>query len=84
MNLRELRYALNSKSNVGILEPREGIVGHCLPKDTKMFIQSSHRSESKILTATMDVDENYKTFRAKLEKRIKSAIMERIGIRKSR
>lgn len=37
-----------------------------------------------ILTAAMDVDENYKTFRAKLEKRIESGTIERIGIPKSR
>ena len=84
INFSELRDALNTKWNVEILEPREGIGGHCLPKDTKMFLQSSHRSKSKILTAAMDVDENYKTFRAKLEKRIKSATIERIGIPKSR
>jgi UDP-N-acetyl-D-mannosaminuronic acid dehydrogenase len=74
INFRELRDALNSKWNVEILEPREGIGGHCLPKDTKMFLQSSNRSRSKILTAAMDVDESYKKFRAKLEKGIKSAI----------
>jgi len=74
INFRELRDALNSKWNVEILEPREGIGGHCLPKDTKMFLQSSHRSKSKILTAAMDVDERYKIFRAKLAKGIKSPI----------
>ncbi|MGB6672394.1 MAG: hypothetical protein WBE34_08170 [Candidatus Nitrosopolaris sp.] len=37
----ELRDALNTKWNVNILEPREGIGGHCLPKDTKMFLKSS-------------------------------------------
>jgi UDP-N-acetyl-D-mannosaminuronic acid dehydrogenase len=84
INFRELRDALNSKWNVEILEPREGIGGHCLPKDTKMFLQSSNRSKSKILTAAMDVDENYKKFRAKLEKGIKSAIGNRVGIPNSR
>jgi len=34
----ELRDALNTKWNVEILEPRDGIGGHCLPKDTKMFL----------------------------------------------
>ena len=55
----ELRDALNTKWNVEILEPREGIGGHCLPKDTKMFIQSSV-SKSKILTAAMEVDQVYR------------------------
>ena len=44
-----------------------------------MFLQSSNRGISKILTAAMDVDEDYKRFRAKLEKQIKSAPIERIG-----
>jgi UDP-N-acetyl-D-mannosaminuronic acid dehydrogenase len=56
----ELRDALNTKWNVEILEPREGIGGHCLPKDTKMFIQSSVSTKSKILTAAMEVDQDYR------------------------
>ena len=35
LNFPELRDALNTKWNVNILEPREGIGGHCLPKDTR-------------------------------------------------
>lgn len=50
-----------------ILEPREGIGGHRLPKDTKMFIESSVSIKSKILTAAIEVDQdyrrNYKQFR---------------------
>lgn len=42
------------------MEPREGIGGHCLPKDTKMFIQSSVFIKSKILTAAMEVDQDYR------------------------
>jgi UDP-N-acetyl-D-mannosaminuronic acid dehydrogenase len=56
----ELRDALNTKWNVEILEPREGIGGHCLPKDTKMFIQSSISTKSKILTAAIEVDQDYR------------------------
>ena len=83
MNFPELRDALNTKWNVEILEPRDGIGGHCLPKDTKMFLQSSNRSKSKILAAAMDVDEDYKRFRSKLEKRIRSATIKRVGSPKS-
>jgi nucleotide sugar dehydrogenase len=83
LNFPELRDALNTKWNVEILEPREGIGGHCLPKDTKMFLQSSNRSRSKILAAAMDVDEDYKRFRAKLEKRIRSDTIKRVGSPKS-
>ena len=58
----ELREALNTKWNVEILEPREGVGGHCLPKDTKMFIQSTRSisTRSKILKAAIEVDEEYK------------------------
>ena len=66
INFLELRHALNTKWNVKILEPREGIGGHCLPKDTKMFLQSSKSMRSKILTAAIEVDEDYKRYRAKL------------------
>ena len=83
INFPELRDALNTKWNVNILEPREGIGGHCLPKDTKMFLQSSNRRKSKILAAAMDVDEDYKRFRAKLGKRIRSATIKRVGSPKS-
>ena len=65
INFPELRDALNTKWNVQILEPREGIGGHCLPKDTKMFLQSS-KSIRKILAAAIEVDQDYKRYRAKL------------------
>ena len=57
INFSELRDALNTEWNVNILEPREGIGGHCLPKDTKIFLQpSSNRRRSKILTAAIGTD----------------------------
>ena len=73
INFPELRDALNTKWNVEILEPREGIGRHCLPKDTKMFLQSTSL-KSKILTAAMEVDEDYKRYRAKLEQHLVSNI----------
>lgn len=60
LNFTELREALNTKWNVNILEPREGIGGHCLPKDTKMFLGSSNSEQSKILNAAMEVDLDYR------------------------
>ena len=63
INFPELRGALNTKWNVEILEPREGIRGHCLPKDTRMFLESSNAEKSKILTAAIEVDEDYRRFR---------------------
>jgi UDP-N-acetyl-D-mannosaminuronic acid dehydrogenase len=69
INFPELRDALNTKWNVEILEPREGIGGHCLPKDTKMFVESSKGIKSKILTAAMKVDEDYRQYRSRLDLR---------------
>jgi UDP-N-acetyl-D-mannosaminuronic acid dehydrogenase len=64
INFPELREALNTKWNVNILEPRDGIGGHCLPKDTEMFLQSSESSaKSKILTAAFEVDRAYRRYR---------------------
>ncbi|MFL6425050.1 MAG: hypothetical protein ACJ71R_15850, partial [Nitrososphaeraceae archaeon] len=63
INFSELRDALNTKWNVNVLEPREGIGGHCLPKDTHMFLQSSKSIKSKILTAAVEVDQDYRRYR---------------------
>ena len=63
LNFPELREAINTKWNVNILEPRDGIGGHCLPKDTMMFLQSSKSTKSKILTAALEVDQDYRRHR---------------------
>src|SRR5215208_2833131 len=63
INFAELRDSLNTKWNVNILEPREGIGGHCLPKDTKMFLSSSKSIKSKILEAAIEVDNEYRRYR---------------------
>jgi UDP-N-acetyl-D-mannosaminuronate dehydrogenase len=62
ISFTELRHSLNTKWNVEILEPRDGIGGHCLPKDTKMFVNSSNTIKSKILQAAMEIDENYREY----------------------
>jgi UDP-N-acetyl-D-mannosaminuronate dehydrogenase len=62
-----LRDSLNTKWNVNILEPREGIGGHCLPKDTKMFLDSSKSMTSKIIEAAIQVDSEYRKHQAKNE-----------------
>ena len=48
--------------DVEILEPREGIGVHCLPKDTRMFPQSSSHFKSKILTKAIEVDQEYRRY----------------------
>jgi UDP-N-acetyl-D-mannosaminuronate dehydrogenase len=63
INFAELRDSLNTKWNVNILEPREGIGGHCLPKDTKMFLNSSKSIKSKIVRAAIEVDSEYREYR---------------------
>ncbi len=62
IDFRELRKALNTKWNVNILEPRQGIGGHCLPKDTKMFLNSSNLVRSKIIAAAMEADDEYRRY----------------------
>ena len=69
----ELRDALNTKWNVEILEPRDGIGGHCLPKDTKMFLKSS-KMRSKILQSAMEVDTLYRDFLTRREKKIITSV----------
>lgn len=69
----DLRDALNTKWNVEILEPREGIGGHCLPKDTRMFLNSSNM-KSKILQSAIEVDSLYRDFRSRKEKKIIASI----------
>ncbi len=71
ISFSELRESLNTKWNVEVLEPRDGIGGHCLPKDTKMFINSSNSIKSKILQAAMEIDDDYREYRNKLEKEVK-------------
>ena len=67
MSFSELRDSLNTKWNVNVLEPREGIGGHCLPKDTKMFLNSASSSKSsirsKIIQAAIEVDADYRRYR---------------------
>jgi UDP-N-acetyl-D-mannosaminuronic acid dehydrogenase len=62
ISFAELRDSLNTKWNVNVLEPRDGIGGHCLPKDTKMFINSSNAIKSKILQAATEIDEDYRGY----------------------
>jgi UDP-N-acetyl-D-mannosaminuronic acid dehydrogenase len=69
----DLRDALNTKWNVEILEPREGIGGHCLPKDTRMFLNSSNK-KSKILQSAIEVDSLYRDFRSRKEKKLITSI----------
>lgn len=63
LKFADLCEAINTKWNVEILESRDGIGGHCLPKDTNMFLQSTNSIKSKILTAAIEVDQDYRNYR---------------------
>ena len=65
----DLRKAINTKWNVEILEPRDGIGGHCLPKDTRMFLNSSSKMKSKILQSAIEVDSLYRDLRSSQTKK---------------
>jgi UDP-N-acetyl-D-mannosaminuronic acid dehydrogenase len=61
---QELREALNTKWNVNVLEASNGIGGHCLPKDTMMFMESTKSIQrSKLLAAVIEVDRDYRKYR---------------------
>lgn len=70
INFAELRDSLNTKWNVNVLEPREGIGGHCLPKDTKMFLNSSKSMKSKIIEAAIQIDAEYRRYRENRASRV--------------
>jgi len=62
----ELRNAINTKWNVKILEPKEGIGGHCLPKDSQMFLDFSRNVlVTSLIGAAKMVDKQYRFHIAK-------------------
>ena len=81
VSFSELRESLNTKWNVEVLEPRDGIGGHCLPKDTKMFINSSNTIKCKILQAAMEIDEDYREY---IQSREKKGSIGSVAITKDR
>lgn len=59
----ELRNAVNTKWNIKILEAREGIGGHCLPKDSEMFLSVAKNAlDSSIVSAAKMVDHKYRFY----------------------
>jgi nucleotide sugar dehydrogenase len=59
LDFEELRKACNTKWNVDILEARDGIIGHCLPKDIRYLL--SLYSESTLLSGAIATDRKYST-----------------------
>ena len=63
LDFSELRDAVNTKWNENIMEAREGIGGHCLPKDTKMYYElSKHLLPSSIVSVAMKSNDLYEGF----------------------
>ena len=63
IDFNELRSAINTKWNIEILEAREGIGGHCLPKDSQMFLDLSRNTRvTSMIKAAKMIDEQYRTF----------------------
>lgn len=64
LNFEELRKACNTKWNVDIPEAREGIGGHCLPKDIK-YVTSKAPKSSTLLESAMTIDKKYREWLTK-------------------
>jgi UDP-N-acetyl-D-mannosaminuronic acid dehydrogenase len=61
LDFNELRHAVNTKWNVQVLEARDGIGGHCLPKDSQMFLNAERGLlENSIIRAAKLVDHEYR------------------------
>lgn len=61
IDFKELRNAINTKWNTKILEAKDGIGGHCLPKDSQMFVNSTKTYVgSSIIEAAKQIDLKYR------------------------
>lgn len=61
IDFRELRNAINTKWNIKILEAKDGIGGHCLPKDSQMFLTLTTRMiETSLIGTAKKVDMEYR------------------------
>lgn len=61
INFAELREAINTKWNIKILEAKEGIGGHCLPKDSQMFLSLTRNVlDTSIIDAAKKIDLAYR------------------------
>lgn len=68
LDFNELRQAVNSKWNVQVLEPRDGIGGHCLPKDSQMFLNAERGMlDNSIIKAAKLVDHEYRKHMSRVD-----------------
>ena len=63
LDFNEVKEACNTKWNIEILEAREGIGGHCLPKDIRYL--ASLTIHNTLLKSAIKVDEEYRKWLAK-------------------
>ncbi|RLE46879.1 MAG: hypothetical protein DRJ31_09550 [Candidatus Methanomethylicota archaeon] len=62
INFEEVRLACNTKWNIEIPEARNGIGGHCLPKDIRYLASLSRHNF--LLKAALEVDRQYRLWRS--------------------
>ena len=61
INFDELRTAVNTKWNIKVLEAKEGIGGHCLPKDSQMYLDlSKNFLQSSLIETAKEIDQQYR------------------------
>jgi len=71
ISFEDLRRAVNTKWNIKILEAKEGIGGHCLPKDSQMFLDISRNVlQSSIIETAKTIDLKYRLHVDKKARRI--------------
>ncbi len=66
LDFEEVRKACNTKWNVQMLEARDGVKGHCIPKDTHYLAHVS--KHKKLLEGAMKADRAYQKWWATLAK----------------
>ena len=71
-----LREAVNSKWNIEILEARDGIKGHCLPKDSEMYIRLVKGIVPlSIAYSAKTVDDLYKQY---ISEQLEKVVMQKV------
>jgi UDP-N-acetyl-D-mannosaminuronic acid dehydrogenase len=63
IDVNELRKACNTKWNTEILEARDGVLRHCLPKDIRYLM--SYSRNAVLLKSSVSVDEKYRHYLSK-------------------
>jgi len=60
LDFEKVRKACNTKWNVQMLEARDGIKGHCIPKDT--YYLASLTRHKELLESAMNTDNAYRNW----------------------